>query len=113
MVESSEVCNTMFICGNVNGVTERFNVQTTINQVNDYVRQSFQNHLPDSYRIVYYDSRRMLMTDLENQFQNGSNPFQINSSDSVRSSTAMTECLRLYIVANRSSRKGKNESFRK
>lgn len=107
MAEFNEICNTMLICGDVNRVTERFNSQTNFEQVHDYVRQLFHNHLPSSFRIVYYDPQTMSMTDLKSQFEKKSNPFQINSSDGVRSSTSTSDCLRLYIVAGTVCRIGK------
>ena len=107
MAQYIEACNTLLICGNITKVTERFNDQTSFRDVYDHVQQAFGTHLPESYRIVYYDPTRMSLIDLEDQLRNGASPFQINSSPGVRSITSMTDCLRLYITVHRPVPTGK------
>jgi len=88
-------------------INKKFNEKTRIKQVNDYLRQSFHGNLPESYRIVYYDTTKMSFVNLENQLRNESNPFQTNSSDGVRSTTSTIDCIRLYVVSNTNSQSGK------
>ncbi|CAF4040392.1 unnamed protein product [Rotaria sordida] len=79
------------------GLTRTFNERTNIEQVNEYVRQSFCSSLPQSYRIIYYDTTTMSLVDLEDQLRNRLNPFQSNSSIAMQN---IPMCTRLYVVNN-------------
>lgn len=110
MALPSERCDNLFICGDLKGTTSKFNEnETTIEQVYEYVRQSFQGSLPASYRIVYYDSKTMSFVNLKKQLQNGSNPFYMNSSNGVQSTTSTPDCIRFYIVSNTHSQLGSDD----
>jgi hypothetical protein len=97
-----DVCDTLFICGNLSRIIRKFNGQTKIEQVYECVRQTFPESLPASYRIVYYDSKTKLFVDLGNQLKNGSNPFQMNSSNG-------TNGIHLYIVSDTHSQTGSED----
>jgi hypothetical protein len=104
MDPSNGLYGTLLICGNQTKITRKFNEQTTIEQVCEYVSQSFDTSLPTSYRIVYYDPTTMSFVNLEHQLQNGFNPFQLNSSMGVRN---RTDRIYLYVVSNSHSQNGK------
>ncbi len=108
MDSSNDSCDALLICGGLTAFTKRFNQQTNIDQVNEYIHQEFDLSLPQSYRIVYYDITTMSFVNLEDQLQNGLNPFELNSSNGVQSTTSTTDCIRLYIVSNTHSHTGKN-----
>jgi len=108
---SNESREALLICGSLTSVTKRFNEQTNIDQVNEYIRQEFDSNLPTSYRIVYYDITTMSMVNLGDQLQNGLTPFQLNSSIGVQSTTSTPNCIHLYIVSDTHSQTGKNNDL--
>jgi hypothetical protein len=110
MDPSNESCDTVLICGSVTLFTKRFNEQTKIDQVYEYIRQEFHSNLPRSHRVVYYDPTTMSLVNLEDQLRNGLNPFQSNSSIGVQTTTSTIDCIRLYIVSNTDSHTGKKSS---
>lgn len=114
MTQGGETCPALFTCGSITKITERFDDQTSFEEILDYVRDEFVNHLPGSYRIVYYDSTRKSLIDLEDQLRDGPSPFQTNASSDVQSTTSMIDGLRLYITVNRPVQTGKfNETLEK
>ena len=106
MASGSEAYDTLLVCGNLTGATESFNEQTKIEEVHDYVQRVFDGSLPESYRIVYYDPTTMSFVNLENQLRDGLNPFPINPSHGVQSTTSAMNCIRLYVVSKSSLHTG-------
>jgi hypothetical protein len=104
---------TLILCGRVTSTTKRFNQQTNIEQVREYVRHSFGSDLPQSYRIVCYDAELMSFVDLEEHLRNGSSLFQSNSSVGVEETTSISNSIQLFIVDNNSdirSRIGRHDN---
>jgi len=111
MDSSNKSCDTLLKCGSLSTHTKTFNRETKIEQVHDHVRQFFDSNLPNSYEIVYYDTTTMSFVNLEDQLQNGLNPFELNSSTGVESTTSPIDCIRLYVVSNAHFQSGKNNDL--
>ncbi|CAF1176228.1 unnamed protein product [Rotaria sp. Silwood1] len=71
---------TLIICGSLTRSTRKFNEQTSMEEVNEYVSHEFYSSLPQSYQIVVYDTTTMSFVDLETLLRNRLNPFQTTSS---------------------------------
>ena len=92
--------DTLLTCGRITSTTKTFNEQTNIEQVREYVCDTFGSDLPNSYRIVYYDTEMMSFVDLEDKLQNGINPFQLNSSAGAQDTSSSTNSIQLFILDN-------------
>lgn len=110
MDPSNESCNTLLTCGSVT-MNPTFNDQTKVEDIRKYVCQTFHTSLPNTYQIVYYDPTKMLFVNLEDQLRNGFNPFQLNSSIGVQSTTSSTADIHLYVVSNIHSQTGKSNNL--
>jgi len=99
---SNKSFDTLVICGTMTTSTKKFNGQTNIEQIREYVCHSFPSNLPQSYRIVYYDTMSMSFVDLEDQLRNEVNPFQMNPSIGVQDIDSMPSSIHLFVVQNSS-----------
>ncbi|CAF3839790.1 unnamed protein product, partial [Rotaria sp. Silwood1] len=89
---------TLIICGSLTRSTRKFNEQTSMEEVNEYVSHEFYSSLPQSYQIVVYDTTTMSFVDLETLLRNRLNPFQTTSSIDIDNIESMPPCTRLYVV---------------
>jgi hypothetical protein len=77
------LCNTRFICGSVVENIRKFNGQTKLEQVDECLQHIFRDNLPKLHRVIYYDSKKKSFVDLDIGLRNGSNPFDVNSSNLI------------------------------
>lgn len=90
---SRESLSILISCGCSQKTADEFHSETTYEQIQEYVEQSFRELLPKSYRIKYYDSTCLLFVDLQEQIQNGNHPFQ-------NQSTNVNNCPQLFVVTD-------------
>jgi hypothetical protein len=97
---SNESFDTLITCGRMTTSMRKFNEQTTIEQIHEYVCKSFCSSRPTLYRIVYYDTTIMSCVGLEEQLRNGMNPFQMNLSVGVQNIDSMPSSIQLFVISN-------------
>lgn len=99
MAESRQIICTYIHSGSLSIETYRLNAESSIDQILQEIRRLFRQHLPDRFSFEFYGAEcfRMIKLD-ESILESGSNPFLLNSSNSIQNMPGVNQLVQLFVI---------------
>ncbi|CAF5159873.1 unnamed protein product [Rotaria magnacalcarata] len=99
MATSQQTVDTYIICGPFMKQTSRLNVQSSIDQIHEEVRDMYGLHLPGYWCLNFYNKEFKNLSILnQNILDSRLNPYQLNSSINVQDVKDVFQCILLFVV---------------
>lgn len=99
MTKSSQITCTYIHCGSLPIKTVRLNAESSINQILQEIRHLCKQYLPDHFSLEFYDAECCYMVKLdESILESGSNPFRLNSSNSIENTPEVNQLVQLFVI---------------